>query len=300
MAFGRSVVTSGRRRTARVGVVLVVLSMTRSAAADDKQICLDASEKAQQLKIDGKLVEAREQLALCSQKACPKLVRQDCTQWMSELLTALPSVVPAAKDRKGRDIVDVRVSVDGKVLTETLDGKALVIDPGVHSLHFETSGAPARDETVVVKPGEKNRIVTVTFATGDDDAATPSGPAAGTDAQTGPTSSSSAPVAAYVFGSLGVAALGAALIVQLGANSDAGNLRDTCAPKCKQSDVDDIQTKYTIAGVTAGVGGALVITGALLFLLRGGGSGSRAGARTGLPSVTFRPSQGGGGAVLLF
>ena len=52
------------------------------------------------------------------------------------------SVVPAAKDKKGRDIVDVKVSIDGKVVTETLDGKALPVDPGVHTFRFETKNAP--------------------------------------------------------------------------------------------------------------------------------------------------------------
>lgn len=284
----------------QVGAALLILSTAASAAADDKQVCLGASEKAQQLRNAGKLVDAREQLALCSKRQCPKLVRQDCTQWMSDLLAAQPSVVPAAKDRTGRDIVDVKVSVDGKLVTETLDGKALVVDPGVHRMHFETSGAPARDETVVVKPGEKNRIVTVTFATGDDGATGPDDPRTGRDGQGGARSTSSPPIAAYVIGGLGIAALGTALFIQLGASSDANELRDTCAPRCNQSDVDDIEQRYTIAAVTAGVGGAMLVTGALLFFLRGGDSGSRAGARGALPLVTFQPSRGGGGAAISF
>ena len=253
--------------------LLALVPLASRANADEKQACVAASEKAQQLRSAGKLGEARDQLNICGRPECPKLVQQDCTQWMSELLATLPSVVPGAKDRKGRDVVDARVTVDGKVVAEVLDGKAIVIDPGVHTFVFESKGLPSVKEQIVVKPGEKNRIVTVTFATPDDAVAPPvaAGPAnagAGADSSSG----SSAPVAAYVLGGVGIAALGAALYFDLAASGDAHDLRSGCSPNCAQSDVDDVKTKYTIAGVTAGIGGALLITGVVLFFVHGKGS----------------------------
>jgi hypothetical protein len=126
------------RKLVSSAALLAGLSLSFHAAADDKQACVAASEKAQQLRSAGKLGEARDQLNICGRSECPKLIQQDCTQWMSEVLANMPSVVPGAKDRKGRDLVDVRLSVDGKVATEMLDGKALVLDPGVHTFLFET------------------------------------------------------------------------------------------------------------------------------------------------------------------
>jgi hypothetical protein len=76
---------------------------------------------------------------------------------------------------------------------------------------------------------------------------------------------------------LWLAALGAALYLDVTASSDARGLRRTCAPNCNQADVDDVQSKYTLAGITAGIGGALVVTGVVLFILHGKGS-ARAGA----------------------
>lgn len=267
MTWGRSAVA--------LLTLLALVTLSGTASADEKQICVAASEKAQQLKAAGKLVDAREQLNVCGRAECPRLIQQDCTQWMSEVLGNLPSVVPGAKDRKGRDIVDVRLTVDGKISAEMLDGKALVLDPGVHSFHFETKGAPAVDEQVVVKPGEKNRLVTVTFATADE----PTRGAVGGDGRqrtpNEPTSSGP-PIAAYVVGGLGIVALGAALYIDLGANSDARNLRDTCAPRCQRSDVDSVQQKYTLAGVTAGIGGALLVTGVVLLIIH-----NRSGATSG-------------------
>jgi len=285
-----------------IAVPLVLLgALPRTAAADDKQVCVAASEKGQQLRSSGKLVDAREQFNLCGRTECPKLIQQDCTQWMSEVLASLPSVVPGAKDRKGRDIVDARLTIDGRVVTETLDGKPIVVDPGVHTFVFEAKGvaaggAKAVKEQIVVKPGEKNRIVSVTIATGDDGGA---GAGAGTGTTEPPHEApkSSPPIAAYVIGGLGVVALGAAGVMGLLANSDARDLRDTCAPNCKQADVDAIQTRYTIGGVTAGVGGALLITGIVLFIVHGSGD-SRTGSSA--PRLNLQPVAGGSAALLRF
>lgn len=277
----RSGASAGRVLVTTVMMLAAVGSPSR-AHADERQACVTASEKAQQLRSAGKLGEAREQLNICGRPECPKLVQQDCTQWMSELLASLPSVVPAAKDRKGRDIVEAKLTVDGKVVADVLDGKPIVIDPGVHTFLFESKGLPPLKEQVVVKPGEKNRIVTVTFATADDPtsggpAATPAG------APTAPphdsAGGSSAPVAAYVMGGVGLAALGAALYFDLAATGDAHDLRSTCSPNCAQSAVDDVKTKYTIAGVTAGIGGALLVTGIVLFFTHGKGSSANARSR---------------------
>lgn len=280
--------------------LLPLVALPRTAHADDKQICVTASEKGQQLRSAGKLVDAREQFNLCGRTECPKLIQQDCTQWMSEVLASLPSIVPGAKDRKGRDIVDARLTIDGKLATETLDGKPIVVDPGVHSFVFEAKGAgapPPVKEQVVVKPGEKNRIVSVTIATGDDGAV-----AAGTTAPAHPAegSKSSPPIAAYVIGGLGVVALGAAGVMGLLANSDAHDLRSTCAPNCKQSDVDAIQTRYTIGGVTAGIGGALLVTGIVLFFVHGSESSRSSQASSSTPAFLLQPVAGGSAALLRF
>ena len=301
--------TSPAMRRSRAGALLalvvplviasVISGVPGTAAADDKQVCVAASEKGQQLRSSGKLVEAREQFNLCGRTECPKLIQQDCTQWMSEVLASLPSVVPGAKDKKGRDIVDARLSIDGKVVTETLDGKPIVVDPGVHSFVFEAKSAgaaPAVKEQFVIKPGEKNRLVSVTIATGDDGGATA---AAGTTEPPADTSKSSPPIAAYVVGGLGIAALGAAGVMALLASSDARDLRSTCSPNCKQSDVDAIQTRYTINAVTAGVGGVLLITGIVLLIVHGSGS-AQTGSSAPPPLLQLQPVAGGSAALLRF
>src|SRR4051794_8092328 len=89
-----------------------------SARADDKTACLPAYEAGQKLRLDGRLNEARAQLIACAQSTCPLQVKTDCTQWLGEIEATLPSVVFAATDDHGNDVVDVRVWMDGVVLAE--------------------------------------------------------------------------------------------------------------------------------------------------------------------------------------
>lgn len=248
-------------RLAFSSCALAIAMAAGTAHADEQKACVNASEKAQQLKNAGKLSEAREQLVVCGREVCPKLIQQDCSEWMRELLSSLPSIVPGARDKKGRDLVDVRVIVDGKVVTDTLDGKPIALDPGVHRFRFETKHAPPIDEQVVVRQGEKNRILTVTFATPDDKSTVTGPPPPKEDSGKG------APIAAYIFGGAGLVVGTVALVIDLGANSDARTLRDTCAPNCQQKDVDDVDSRYTLAGVTAGIGGALFLTGVVLLVV---------------------------------
>jgi hypothetical protein len=123
--------------------------------------CLDASEKGQQLRGDHKLVEARAQLARCVRDICPRLVRKDCLEVMDQVKTSLSSIVLAVRDTSGRDVPDVRVVVDGKVVAESLDGRAILVDPGVHQLRLEPARAAAVEQSIVLREGEKNRLVTL-------------------------------------------------------------------------------------------------------------------------------------------
>ncbi len=134
----------------------------------------------------------------------------------------------------------------------------------------------------MIRQGEKYRILTVTLG----------GEAAPVETNAPPVDrEASPPIAAYVTGAVGVAALGVALYLALDANADARNLRDTCAPTCEQTAVDDIDNQRLVAGVTAGLGGAAVIAAAVLFLTHDRGRSPSTASRF-LPGL--RPLAGGG------
>jgi len=288
----------------RMGLVLAVatasfcaLPASPAAAGPDavKRACIAAADQAQTLRMDGKLTAAREQLAQCSRDECPKLMRKDCSQWMSEVVAALPSVVVGARDENGQDIVAVRVLIDGQLVADQLDGKPIAVDPGVHTFRYEPEKGEAVEEKVVVRAGEKNRALTVKLGAAEPTSGAPAPESAkrsaGGEAPT--AGSGGAPTLAYVLGGFGVVALGAAAYFDWTASSDVVNLRDTCAPNCEQSRVDSVRNRYTVAGVAAGVGLVSIGVAAYLFL---SSDGSKSESRP--VGLEVSPSRDGGRASL--
>jgi hypothetical protein len=211
--------------------LLFASAAASSRASADVQACLAASEKGQRARTAGKLREAREQFLVCSSDGCPAMVRRDCAQWQGEVIATLPSVVLGAKDRGGRDLFDVTVSVDGETLVRKLDGKSLPIDPGPHTFKFETAGAPPVIERALVKEGEKTRVITVTFAIGtpSSDAPAPAGPGPEPADKAAPTAERSHTVFPWIVVGLGVATMGAGIVVILTSPS----LPDGCSKDSK-------------------------------------------------------------------
>src|SRR6202011_4498491 len=59
--------------------------------------------------------------------------------------------------------VDVQVRVDGKILTSTLDGKALPVEAGLHEYTFATDRGVFATEKVMIAEGEQNRKIEVSM-----------------------------------------------------------------------------------------------------------------------------------------
>lgn len=153
------------RQLLSVALSLGMLTTVSSAFADI-QACLAASERGQRARAEGKLREARENFVICGAESCPGLVRHDCAQWNAELAAAMPSVVFGARDSRGRDLFDVNVTMDGQPLLNKLDGKSVPVDPGKHTFRFEAAGLRPVTEVVLVKEGERARVVNITFDAG--------------------------------------------------------------------------------------------------------------------------------------
>jgi hypothetical protein len=263
--------------------VLAPLFTSAPARADEKQACVTAADEAQRLRDERKLVKARDQMLSCARDVCPELVRKDCMKWLADVETSLSTVTLSARDAKGRDFVDVRVSLDGAPLTGTLDGRAIFVDPGVHVFKFELAGKPPVEQKVVVREGERNRAVTAIF-----DVAEPS-------PETPPPPEGRAPVLGYVVAGAGALALGGAAFFWISGRSDIGTLRDGCGAThaCAQSDVDAARTKLVIGDVVAGLG--IVAIGIGVYMIVTGSTSPstvRVGARN--AQLGFFPLPGGG------
>jgi len=162
----RSVVPLTRHRRP-VGIALALAALLAAtagdAAADEKADCIHASERAQRSRMDGKLPQARSDLLVCSRPTCPAVVRQDCSVWLSEVTQLMPSIVIVAKDPRGADLVAVSVRLDGGVIADQLDGKAISVPVGRHTLRAEHPGFKPVDVSLLIREGEKARSVEVRF-----------------------------------------------------------------------------------------------------------------------------------------
>jgi hypothetical protein len=276
--------------------MITAFLVSRSADASDKATCVAASEVAQQLRSEGKLIDARERLLTCARDACPAIVRKDCSEWLGEVDHSIASVVPGAKDRLGHDAVAASVFIDGRKVASQLDGRAITLDPGPHVVRFEAARGPSIEERIVVREGERNRLVSVVLesASSDKDESV-RGVASSADTAKG---SRAIPVASIALAGAGVLAFGSFVFFGVTGKADVATLRKTCAPECAQDAIDSARMKLVVADASLGVGVALLTVATLVYAVRGTPNDARATRRPDRPSVGVAPLSGGAMASL--
>jgi hypothetical protein len=233
-------------------LAVVVLISTRATAQTNatNAECASAYERGQKLRNERKLTEARSELLRCVSDQCPDVARRDCNRWLVELDASMPTVVFEVFGNDGRELDQVRISVDQKPLLERNDGRAYAIDPGAHRFRFEIPGAPAQEQTVVVREGEKNRKLTASFEL--------------KHREERPAPEEGPPAAFWAFGAIGLAGLSAALVLGVVGVTRENDMRSSCAPMCDEDDVDQLVGMYIGADVSLGVG-VLSLGAAVLF-----------------------------------
>jgi hypothetical protein len=247
----------------------VVLSAS-TALADDKATCLAAASSGQTQRDAHNLIEARDQFRVCAQQQCPAVVRSDCTDWFNAVDKSIATVVITAKDDSGADLLDVRVSVDGKPLLSRLDGQAVSVNPGLRTFHFEFPNGASSDQPVLVKEGEKNETVVAVMKRrpgATSPAPTPPGVSADVSTPSASGGSSVWKTIGWVLGGAGVVglAVGTAFgVTAMGDKSSANCVNDYCdaGPLSSARKAADASTVGFIGGgVLLAGGGALVLFG---------------------------------------
>jgi len=275
----------------------------RDARADDKgekadkARCISASEQGQQLRDSGKYKAARDAFAQCARDACPALVRRDCTRWLADVTQLWPSVVFGAKDPSGNDLTAVTVTADGAQMTATLDGKPVQVDPGDHVFRFEAKGFRAVERDVLVRAGEKSRLVVAQFG---DVPATPA-QNAGTEPATAPAQTSPPiPTGVWVFGGLAVLAFGTEAFFGISGLDDRSSLySQPCAKTatCNADDVTSVRTKFTVADIALGVGLVSAGLSVYLYFTRGNPNVGVKAEDTHASQLDVAPTLGGAAAT---
>lgn len=254
-------------------VWIALCGATWNAAAladDDKAACLDAASRGQTLRDAHQLVEARAQFRVCAREVCPAVVQRDCADWLAAVEKALPTVVVSAKDSAGNDVVSVRVSVDGKLLTTTLDGHAVPMNPGPHTFHFETDALAPIDRQVLVKEGESDQSVAVVLAprVRVEPPITPVAPVAPIEPPLAKHDDArSWRIAGYTVGALGLVGLGIGAAFGFVAIADKNSANCDASGFCDSGPLADARTSATVSTVGVITGGVLLAAGVMFVLL---------------------------------
>lgn len=248
-------------------------SSSPPASAD---ACVRLSERGLAARDKGLLREARGHFISCAADTCPKALRVDCSRWLEEVETTLPSIVAGAREEGGIDLFDVKVFVDGVVAVEPQQGQAIALDPGPHVVRFERPGSEPVEIKIMLRAGEHNRPVLASFTKRDPVAATPASKptsdepwrAKNEKSERSEEKRSGPPVLAWVFGGIGIAGLGAFTGLAISGSSEKDRLRGACSPNCTDNDVGSLKGQYIAADISLGIG--IVALGlATYFFLKG-------------------------------
>jgi hypothetical protein len=303
-----------------ISFVLLGLGVPAAALADSpKEACLIAADQGQSLRDDGKYALARDQFLSCSRDACPKLVHDQCTEWLRQLDESIPTVVFGAKDDQGADVPSARVLVDGKPVSSGIDGKPVSLDPGAHDIRFERD-TPSQSVAlhVVLRTGEKNREISGTFPAAEGLPAPPEAPPEAPSAalQTPPPDApeggheSTVGRNAVSISLLGAGVVGLGLgaffgVKSQGDKSDAANLRGqvqanecptpSASMICQQlSDKVDAQNRDALVSDIMYVAGGVLAVGAVAtFLLWPNSAGETRAATTSWVAPFIEPTRAG-------
>jgi hypothetical protein len=201
-------------------------------------------------------------------------VKTVCDRLLSAVEASTPTLIVSARTADGQDVVAAHVLADGTPLVDSLDGKAIAMDPGPHVLRFAREGAAPIELHVVVREGEKNRLVAVTFPAPTDR------PDGGEPGPSRPT-----PVVVYVLAGVGIVSLAAFGYLAIHGQSKYSE----CDPHgCSPGTVDGLTVDRYLAFAALGVGVATLGAAAYLWVTR------PARAPQGL-ALALAPVPGGGG-----
>ena len=275
--FLRLPVAAGRAIGARLLALVVCLMVASSvsSARAEREACLAAHEEGQVSRLRGRFAEAREQLTSCMQTACPKLLREDCRALLADLDASRAAVVFQIAGARGNDLSEIRVVANGEPIASE-GGQTVALDPGTYQLRFEAPDHRPLEQTLVLREGEKSRVVRVQLEAGS---ATETRQMAVTSdpglLRRQPSSGASERrprplrVASYVLGGSALAVLGAGIALGTKGKAERDRLSDACGDTrpCDRDDTRKGRNLYVAADVAFGVSGALAAAAVTTFLI---------------------------------
>jgi hypothetical protein len=272
-----------KRALAWLSCVLVATGAS-SAGADEKDVCASAAEESELLMRQGRLREARAELATCVRAVCPKIVQDDCKKWLEDVQAQQPGIVVRATDDAGQSLTPSRVLVDGSAVVLPPTGEPVAVDLGAHTIRVEATGLESAEVKVILQAGDRRHLVSIVLRrpapapdaavsgpTEVEPAAEP--PAAvppSVEPETPAQGGESARLGPWIMGGAGVAAMGLGALFWIVGRGERSDLFDRCGTPgaCTSDDIDSSksssQTKLVVGDVAFGLGLAAV-AGAVLW-----------------------------------
>ena len=261
-----------RRTTALVGALgLAAVSLAARAHADDANVCSESYEGAQTLMKPGqsesKLLPAREALRTCMRSGCKDWMVSDCSRWLGEVESRIPTVVFSAKNTAGRDLGDVHVARDdGEELAASIDGRAREMEPGSHRFVFTASDGTRREKQALVREGEKAQNVSVLFDAPPEERASVGLGSETTAPRPGHKGTSALPYVGYGVVGAGVVGLGIGTIFGLTAIAKKDTASCDASGACAAGPLADATSAARVSTVAFVAGGVLLAGGLALIL----------------------------------
>ncbi len=266
----------------------------RTAAADPRA-CIHAHSTGQRESKAGHLRLASQLFTSCgSDETCPDQLRKECAEFLQDVTRTIPTVVFSALDENGHDLASARVYSGDELLADGLNGRDVEIDPGRYHLRFVLQGGDTLVTDVVVREGEKQRLVQVKKDRPILAVETTASPGAHGD-----TSSGRGP-APWIAAGVTAIALGTGVTLAVMGTGDKSDL-DRCKPACSSDQHATYDSaKGLLLGADIGFGAALV-AGALtgwLFLSESSHEAAPASKEAATRRIWFAGSPlPGGGSV---
>jgi len=205
-------------------------------------------------------------------------------------------------DEKNNDISNAKVYSTDELVAESLDGRAIQIDPGKHRLRFLLPWGAVLSSDVLIREGEKNRLIQVKIsANGSETAEVSSKPVvaqpATTDRTEGPTPAApppasearkGIPTAAWILTGASLTSLGVGTTFAIMGSSKKSDV-DACSPNCGSSvhaTYDALKRDYLIADIGFAV--AAVSAGFATWLFLAPPPKHTVGANAANPAVSLR------------
>jgi hypothetical protein len=264
-----------------VGGVACIAAPAAALADVTKDQCIDANASAQSLRREGRFADARKQLAICMDPRCPKMITGDCGARLEELERAQPTIVLDAKDARGADVSAVKVTMDGQLLAEKLDGRALPVDPKEHTFTFEAAGQAPVTRTFVAREGDRGRRVSIVLGEAAPPAAPSAQPEAASPAAADVTPQGSSggtqKTLGIVAGAAGLAALAGGTVFGLLASSAKDAYQKNCgsnigAPSANLCTSQGVQDNHdasskALVSTVLFIGGGVALAGGLVLFV---------------------------------